>query len=132
MIKQWGICAASLESAVYGYGCPGYTREKAEKEFGCADYKATSIFDHSDRDKIMESIDVSSAYKWMGENDIALIHYENIPLNGIMSDLTARFLVRKVDDNEITLWLLMLLAHFLCCTGTGKVCPFEDLLALVA
>lgn len=23
-------------------------------------------------------------------------------------------------------WLLMSLAHFLCCTGTGKVCPFED------
>ncbi len=23
-------------------------------------------------------------------------------------------------------WLLMSLAHFLCCTGTGKACPFED------
>lgn len=28
-----------LESAVYTYGCPGYTREEAEKEFGSADYK---------------------------------------------------------------------------------------------
>ncbi len=23
-------------------------------------------------------------------------------------------------------WLLMSLAHFLCCTGTSKDCPFED------
>lgn len=92
-----------LESAVYGYGCPGYTREEAEKEFGSADYKVTSIFDHPDRDKIIESIGISSAYKWIGENDIAVIHYDNIPLNGTMSDLTARFLVRKVNDNEITL-----------------------------
>ena len=23
-------------------------------------------------------------------------------------------------------WLLMSLAHFLCCTGTGKQCPFEE------
>ncbi len=92
-----------LESAVYGYGCPGYTREEAEKEFGSADYKVTSISDHPNRDKIIDSIDISSAYKWMGENDIAVIHYDNIPLNGTMSDLTARFFVRKVNDNEITL-----------------------------
>lgn len=92
-----------LESAVYGYGCPGYTKEEAEKEFGSADYKVTSIFNNPDCDKIIESIDISSAYKWVGENDIAVIHYDNIPLNGTMSDLTAKFFVRKVNDNEITL-----------------------------
>ncbi len=92
-----------LESAVYGYGCPGYTREEAEKEFGSADYKVTSILDNPNRDKIIESIDISSDYKWMGENDIAVIHYDNVPLNGTMSDLTARFFVRKVNNNEITL-----------------------------
>jgi len=54
-----------LESAIYGYGCPGYTREEAEKEFGSADYKITSIFDHPDCDKIIESIDISFDYKWM-------------------------------------------------------------------
>lgn len=36
-------------------------------------------------------------------DDIAVIHYDNIPLNGMMSDLTARFFVRKVNDSEITL-----------------------------
>lgn len=92
-----------LESAVYGYGCPGYTREEAEKEFGSADYKVTSVLDNPNRDEIIESIDISSDYKWMGENDIAVIHYNNVPLNGKMSDLTAIFFVRKIDEDRITL-----------------------------
>ncbi len=92
-----------LESAVYTYGCPGYTREEAQKEFGRADYKVTSILDNPDRDTIIDSIDISSDYGWMGSDDIAIIHYDNVPLNGTMSDLTARFFVRKVNEDEITL-----------------------------
>lgn len=92
-----------LESAVYTYGCPGYTREEAQKEFGRADYKVTSILENPDRDTIIDSIDISSNYEWMGSDDIAVIHYDNVPLNGTMSDLTASFFVRKVNEDEITL-----------------------------
>lgn len=92
-----------LESAVYTYGCPGYTREEAEREFGSSDYKVTSILENADKDKIIESIDISSDYGWMGKNDIAVIHYDHVPLNGVMSDLTARFFVRKVTDDKLTL-----------------------------
>ena len=92
-----------LESAVYTYGCPGYTREEAEREFGSSDYKVTSILENPDKDKIIESIDISSDYGWMGKNGIAVIHYDHVPLNGVMSDLTARFFVRKVTDDKITL-----------------------------
>lgn len=92
-----------LESAVYTYGCPGYTREEAEKEFGSADYIVTSILDNPDKAKIIADIDISSDYGWMGKDDIAVIHYDNVPLNGKMSDLTARFFVRKIDDNNLTL-----------------------------
>ena len=92
-----------LESAVYTYGCPGYTREEAEREFGSSDYKVTSILENPDKDKIIESIDISSDYGWMGKNDIVVIHYDHVPLNGAMSDLTARFFVRKVTDDKITL-----------------------------
>ena len=92
-----------LESAVYTYGCPGYTREDAEREFGSSDYKVTSILENPDKDKIIESIDISSDYGWMGKNDIAVIHYDHVPLNGARSDLTARFFARKVTDDKITL-----------------------------
>lgn len=92
-----------LESAVYTYGCPSYTREEAEREFGSSDYKVTSILENPDKDKIVESIDISFDYGWMGKNDIAVIHYDHVPLNGVMSDLTARFFVRKVTDDKLTL-----------------------------
>lgn len=92
-----------LESAVYTYGCPGYTREEAKREFGFSDYKVTSILENPDKDKIIESIDISSDYGWMGKNDIVVIHYDHVPLNGVMSDLTARFFVRKVTDDKLTL-----------------------------
>ena len=92
-----------LESAVYTYGCPGYTREEAKREFGSSDYKVTSILENPDKDKIIESIDISSDYGWMGKNDIAVIHYDHVPLNGVMSDLTTRFFVSKVTDDKLTL-----------------------------
>ena len=96
-----------LESAVYGYGCPGYTREEAEKEFGSSDYKVTSVFENPDREKIIDSIDISSDYGWMGKNDIAVIHYDNVPINGEMSDLTARFFVVKLIMMKLH-WLLLI------------------------
>ncbi|MDE6363850.1 MAG: hypothetical protein K2L86_06230 [Lachnospiraceae bacterium] len=92
-----------LESAVYTYGCPGYTREEAEKEFGSADYKVTSVLRNPDREEIITGIDISSDFGWMGKDDIAVIHYENVPLNGKMSDLTARFFVRRISDAALTL-----------------------------
>lgn len=92
-----------LESAIYTYGCPGYTREQAEEEFGSADYKVTSVLENPDKDKIIAGIDISSDYSWMGRNDTAVIHYDHVPLNGKMSDLTARFFLRKIDSNTVTL-----------------------------
>lgn len=92
-----------LESAVFSYGCPGLTREEAEKEFGSADYKVTSILENPDREKIIDSIDISSDFGWLGKEDIAVIHYDNVPLNGEMSDLTARFFVRRINDDRLTL-----------------------------
>ncbi len=92
-----------LESVVYGYGCGGYTREEAEREFGRADYKVTSLKNSPCREEIHRAIDISSDYGWMGRDDIAVIHYDKVPLNGEPSDLTARFFVRKLDDRTVTL-----------------------------
>ncbi len=51
----------------YTYGCPGYTREEAEQEFGSADYKVTSLLDNPDKDEIITGIDISSDFGWMGK-----------------------------------------------------------------
>ncbi|MEY8386001.1 hydratase [Oscillospiraceae bacterium 38-13] len=92
-----------LESAVYGYGCAGYSREDAAQLFGQAGYKVTSLKNSPYREEILKAMDISSGYGWMGRDDIAVIHYDKVPLNGEPSDLTARFFVRKLDDKTITL-----------------------------
>lgn len=102
--QSWIWTSEKLEAAVFTYGEPWYTKEEIEEKYGpgSAEYKVTSILENPNREKIMEDIEVSSDFGWMGENDIAVIHY-NVPLNGEISDLTAIFFVRKVDDTKITL-----------------------------
>ena len=92
-----------LESAVYGYGCAGYSREDAALLFGRADHKVTSLKDSPYREEILKAMDISSSYSWMGRDDTAVIGYGKVPLNGEPSDLTAQFRVRKLDDKTITL-----------------------------
>ena len=92
-----------LESVVYGYGLAGCTREEILKDFGCL-YKMTSLNDMAERDEILNSIEISYDCKWFKGNDIAEIWY-NVPLNGEQSDLTGRFLLRKLDGQHMTLVL---------------------------
>ena len=65
--------------------------------------KNREILTKEDKEEIITGIDISSDYGWMGKEDIAVIHYDNVPLNGKMSDLTARFFVRKISEDELTL-----------------------------
>lgn len=95
-----------LEQAVYGYGVIGYTREEIKEMFGSEDYKITSILDNKEKDKIMNSIEISRDWNFKGENIIGMVHYDCVPLNGELSDLTARFYIKKVDGSNITLEFL--------------------------
>lgn len=104
-----------LESAVYGYGCPGYSREEAEEQFGSSDYQVTSLWNHPNRENILRHIDINY-YELTEEqakircltdmdyeNIIGDIHYEDVPLNGKESDLTAIFFIKKIDQERISL-----------------------------
>lgn len=104
-----------LESAVFTYGCPGFTREEAEKEFGTSDYKVTSLLEDAEKDDIIKEIDIEyetltlekakmrclEETDW--ENIMGMIHYDGVPLNGCRSDLTGIFYMKKLDENTMTL-----------------------------
>jgi len=74
--------------------------------FGSEDYKITSIFDNKEKDKIINSIEVSRDWNFKDGNIIGMVHYDCVPLNGELSDLTARFHIKKIDENNITLKFL--------------------------
>ena len=92
-----------LESDVYGYGLPGYTREEAEREFGRADYKITSLRSSPYREQILQSIDIERFTPKARPEQLGMVHYEKIPLNGEMSDLTGIFFLKKVSDTSMIL-----------------------------
>lgn len=101
--------AQKLEQCVYGYGCTGYSREEAEKMFGSADYIVTSILDNPQKEIIFNEIEIQyfemtaeQAKATLTNNHHEIlgdIHYKNVPLNGELSNLTARFWIRKFDDD---------------------------------
>lgn len=90
-----------LESVVYGYGLAGRTKEDVLADFGCL-YKITSLKDMADSEKILDSIEIHYDFKWFKGNDIAEIWYD-VPLNGVQSDLTGRFILRKTDGQHMML-----------------------------
>ena len=92
-----------LESDVYGYGCPGYTREEAARAFGRADYRITSLRSSPYREQILQSIDIGRFTPKSRPEQLGIVYYENVPLNGEMSDLTGIFFLKKVSDTSMAL-----------------------------
>lgn len=106
--------AKTLEQSVYAYGVVGYTKEEALKKYGCLN-KATSILKSPHKDYIINNsirIDIYDEYtiKEWGISDfleknkiIGFIDYDDFLLDGKMSDLTARFYIKKLNEKEYTL-----------------------------
>lgn len=109
--------AKILEQAVYTYGVVGYTKEEALKKYGYLN-KATSILKSPHKDYIINNsirIDIydedtigegaiNDYILFLGKNKIiGFIDYDDFLLNGKMSDLTARFYIKKLNEKEYTL-----------------------------
>lgn len=103
--ERWIWTPEKLEAAVVTYGEPWYTIEELKQEYGpdWTECHVTSIWDQPKPEEILASIDISSEFDWMGEEDVAVIHYDHIPIDGKPSDLTARFFLRKVGRGRLTL-----------------------------
>ena len=100
LLEEW---TELLASAVYGYGCPGYTREEAARVFGRADYKVTSLRGSPCRERILRSVDICRFTPKTCPETLGMVRYFNIPLNGEMSDLTGIFYLRKLSETSMTL-----------------------------
>ena len=92
-----------LESDVYGYGLPGCTREEIERDFGSADYKVTSLRSSPHREEILRALDIRRFTPKSRPEEVGMVHYERVPLNGDMSDLTGIFYMKKVSNSTMIL-----------------------------
>lgn len=117
--EVWVWTPQRLEAAVYSYGMPWMTREEVEREFGkgSADYKVSSLLHSPNKKELSEEVKISVDYYTLTweqakmrcleetdyENVIGDVLYDGVPLNDKTSDLTAIFLLKKVDGEHMTL-----------------------------
>ena len=95
------INSTELECWIENYGSPDPYPDGRK-------YKLTSIMDQPNADEFVEkSIDVDrqNLYGLDPSRYVGMVHYDNVPLNGQPSDLTARFHIQRLD-HEITLEFL--------------------------
>jgi hypothetical protein len=86
---------------IAGYGCP-----EPDPDFGT--FAVTSLQALPGADEIIQKSDEDRENLYGLDPQLydGMVHYDDVPLNGSPSDLTARFHIRKVGDEQITLEFL--------------------------
>ncbi len=100
--KENDWTAEELEVWISNYGCPGPTLGEPMR-------RITSLMDRKDSQEIIQRcIDVDREHLFGLNPDLYLgmVHYNDVPLDGERSDLTARFHILKVGAHELTLEFL--------------------------
>ncbi|SCY18374.1 hypothetical protein SAMN05216233_1054 [Desulfoluna spongiiphila] len=101
-----------LEKCINGYGVIDGDKETLEfmlDEYEVTEFKISSLIGRDDRDIISnDSIDVDreNLYGLDPDEYLGMVHFNDVPLSGYLSDLTARFHIKRINDLQITLEFL--------------------------
>ncbi len=94
---------SNLEDWIANYGC-------ARIDYDCGEYhKVTSLFEQPLSEKFIRKaikIDRENLYGLNPKEYAGMVHYNDIPLDGEPSDLTARFHIKKISEDTLTLEFL--------------------------
>lgn len=92
----------NLEEWISNYGC--------DENFGFSEtFRITSLYDLPNwREVIAKSIDIDreNLFGLDPPKYFGVVHYGDVPLNGRTSDLTARFHIMRLEDDQLTLEFL--------------------------
>lgn len=100
-----------LAEVIAGYGVVGgdiETQQWLLSEHGVERFEISSLLEREDRDEIVAKIDVDrkNLFGLDPAEYLGMVHYEDVPLSGFRSDLTARFHIKRVGEDELTLEFL--------------------------
>jgi hypothetical protein len=90
-----------LEKTIAGYGVPGYPDKVA--------HVITTLRGRPDADEIIRTkirVNRDALYGLDPARYLGMVHYDDVPLDGERSDLTARFHIRRVGTDGLTLEFL--------------------------
>jgi hypothetical protein len=91
-----------LEETIAGYGLP-------EPDPDGRRFEVTTLSGRPDRDDIVGKridVDRQNPYGLDPGQYLGMVHYDDVPLNGERSDLTARFHIKRVGVDRLTLEFL--------------------------
>ena len=103
---------ALLRQTIQGYGVPEPSPDVIEsmlEDWGVDRFVITTLLGRPDRDEIIqEKIDVDreNLYGLDPGEYVGMVHYDDVPLSGLRSDLTARFHIKRVGPDRLTLEFL--------------------------
>jgi len=101
-----------LEETIAGYGVPDIdpeTQGMMLEDWGVERFEITTLLGRSDKDEIIAkkiSVDRESLYGLDPQSYLGMVHYDDVPLSGYRSDLTARFHMKRVGSDRLTLEIL--------------------------
>lgn len=103
---------ALLELVIRGYGVPDPDQETLEymhEEYKVERFVVTTLRGRDDYSDIRNNridVDRENLYGLAPDHYLGMVHYNDVPLNGFRSDLTARFHIKRVGADQMTLEFL--------------------------
>jgi len=99
---DYPLTADDLEKTIAGYGHP-------EPFPDGRTFEITRLLGRDDKDDIIQrriEVDRENLYGLDPAEYLGMVHYDDVPLNGERSDLTARFHIKRVGADRLTLEFL--------------------------
>ena len=96
------VTAEELELTIAGYGSTELFPDGRR-------FEVTTLLGRDDKDDIIESridVDRENLYGLDPAEYLGMVHYDDVPLNGERSDLTARFHIKRAGRDRLTLEFL--------------------------
>ena len=101
-----------LEKTITGYGVPELdpkTLTMILEDWGVDRFEVTTLLERPDKDEIIEQkikVDREHLFGLEPKFYLGMVHYDDIPLSGYRSDLTARFHIKRLGNGRMTLEFL--------------------------
>lgn len=101
-----------LRKTIQGYGVPDLDDETLRSmlaDWKVDEFRITSLFEVANPEEFIRNaieVDRESLYGLNPREYLGMVHYGDVPLSGSISDLTARFHIKKVGRDKLTLEFL--------------------------
>ncbi|MEM7114215.1 MAG: hypothetical protein AAF614_17405 [Chloroflexota bacterium] len=108
--REYDWTPSLLESVINGYGLEANIDSETLNHLlmvhKVARFVITTLIGRADWKDVVENkirVDRNNLYGLDPDVYLGMIHYDDIPLSGFRSDLTARFNIKRIENNELTL-----------------------------